>query len=457
LTSYRDVVKQVLPAVVSIEAKAKPRAAQPSSQRRGSRQLPPGIPDDMRRFFDERNFDNVPPDGNLGLGSGFIIDRSGVILTNNHVVDGADSAEITLTDGRKFTSREIKTDPNTDLAIVRITSESPLPALRFGDSSQMEIGDRVLAVGAPFGLTGSVTHGIISAKGRDLGLNRYDDFLQTDAPINPGNSGGPLVNLAGEVIGVNSAIKSRSGGFQGVGLAIASNMARDIVQQLQKDGSVKRGYLGISMAQEVSPEVAERLGMKAGQGVVVADVTDKAPAAKAGLQPDDVITSVNGQSVSDNHGLIRVVGSLPIGKAVEVSILRDGKPQKLTLTLEPAPKNYGDSQQRPSAIQFGRGLETVRVPKFGLELADLTAERAKEFGLNGDAALIARVEQGGPAAEAGIVRGLAITKVERKDVHSAEEAKDALERADPQKGALVHVRALNTGAAAILLLKPAAQ
>jgi serine protease Do len=443
--------------VVSIEAKAKPRAGQSNPQRRGSRQPPQGIPDEMRRFFEERNFDNVPPDGNLGLGSGFIVDRSGVILTNNHVVDGADAAEVTLTDGRKFTSQEIKTDPNTDLAIVRITTDAPLPALRFGDSSQMEIGDRVLAVGAPFGLTGSVTHGIISAKGRDLRLNRYDDFLQTDAPINPGNSGGPLVNLAGEVIGINSAIKSRSGGFQGVGLAIASNLARDIVQQLQKDGSVRRGYLGISMAQEVSPEVAERLGMKAGQGVVVSDVTDKAPAAKAGLQPDDVITSVNGQPVSDNHGLIRIVGSLPIGKAVEVSILRDGKPQKLSLTLEQAPKNYGDPQQRPSAIQFGRGLETLRVAKFGLELADLTAERAKEFGLNGDAALVARVEQGGPAAEAGVVRGLAITKVERKDVRSAEEARDALEHADPQKGALVHVRSLNTGATAILLLKPAAQ
>src|SRR5262249_5097508 len=254
-----------------------------------------------------RRQEELPPEANVGFGSGFLVDASGIILTNNEVVDGADQVEVALTDGRKFTSSDIKTDRNTDLAIVRIKADKPLPYLRFGDSSQAEIGDRVLAVGAPFGLTGSVTHGIISAKGRDLSLNRHDDFLQTDAAISPGNSGGPLVNLAGEVIGINSAIKSRTGGFQGVGMAIASNMARNVVQELQKNGTVRRAYLGIEMAQEASPEVAERYGIKDHQGVIVARVVGDSPAAKAGLRADDVIVAINGQTVSDSRALVRVV------------------------------------------------------------------------------------------------------------------------------------------------------
>jgi len=461
LTSYRDVVKQVLPAVVSIEAKVEPRKAEPAAQRRGQRgggQAPPGLPEDLRRFFEDRGQDNMPPDGNLGLGSGFIIDPSGVILTNNHVVENADMVEVSLTDGRKFTSRDIKTDKNTDLAIVRIKADGPLPTLRFGDSSQSEIGDRVLAVGAPFGLAGSVTHGIISAKGRDLQLNRRapDDFLQTDAAINPGNSGGPLVNLAGEVIGINSAIKSRSGGFQGVGLAIASNLARGIVQQLQTQGVVKRGYLGISMALDVTPEVAERLGIKPGQGVVVANVLDKSPAAKAGFKADDVITAINGHPVQNNRALVLTVGTTPIGEPVKVDILRDGHPQKLTVTLEQEPKGYGDNQQAPPALRVPRDSETVSVPKFGLDMTDLTPNRGEAYGLKDGAALVTRVEPGSPAAEAGIGRGIVIARVERKDVHTAEEAKEALEHADPQKGALVHLRNLN-GGTMIILLKPSAK
>src|SRR5439155_13999690 len=257
----------------------------------------------------------------------------------------------------------------------------PLPYLELGDSEAMEIGDRVLAVGAPFGLTGSVTSGIVSAKGRSgLQMNMYEDFLQTDAAINPGNSGGPLVNLAGEVIGINSAIKSRSGGFQGVGMAIASNMARGIVQQLQTEGMVKRGYLGIEMALEVAPEVAERLGMKPGQGIVVATVSEKSPAAKAGLKPDDVITSINGQPVNDNRSPTPAIGRLPVGESFKVGVLRDGRPQKLTVTLEQAPQDYRRRQSRNN-MSLPSNPETVSIPRFGLELTDLAANRAEAYGL----------------------------------------------------------------------------
>jgi serine protease Do len=312
----------------------------------------------------------------------------------------------------------------------------------------MEIGDRVLAVGAPFGLTGSVTHGIISAKGRDLGLNRYDDFIQTDAAINPGNSGGPLVNLAGQVIGINSAIKSRSGGFQGVGLAITSNMARNVMQQLETTGTVKRGYLGIEMAREVSPEVAARLGMKNEQGVVVARVIDNSPAAKAGLKPDDVIVSLNGQPMHDNRALTRTVGALPVGKPVSVEVLRDGHPQKLTLTLEQAPKNYGERAMQPRGTRIEG--ETVQVEKFSLELADLPADRAEAYGVKGGA-LVVGVEPNSVAAEAGVARGLVIAKVDRKDVTSADAAKRALEKGDAAKGVLVHLRSPDGGTAIVLL------
>jgi serine protease Do len=391
----------------------------------------------------------TPREQAIGFGSGFIVDPAGVVVTNNHVVDGADEVEVTLTDGRKFTSTDIKTDKDTDLAIVRIKASSPLPVLRFGDSSQMEIGDRVLAVGAPFGLAGTVTHGIISAKGRDLGLNRYEDFIQTDAAINPGNSGGPLINLAGEVVGVNSVIKSRSGGFQGVGLAVASNMARSVMQQLQTSGTVKRGYLGIEMAREVSPDVANRLGMKDGKGVVVVRVIPNSPAAKAGLKVDDVITAINGQPVGENRALTRTVGTLSIGRSVDVDVLRDGNPQKLTLTLEEQPKGYGVRTERPRSTRIES--ETVTVEKFGLELADMPADRAEAYGVNAGA-LVVGVEPNSAAAEAGVGRGLVMTKVDRKDVNSAEAAKKALEAGDATKGVMLHLRSA-TGETAIVLLK----
>ncbi len=453
LTSYRDVVKQVLPAVVSIESKVKPKKAESTTGRRTRPQAEtPQIPEEFRRLFPDlprMQPDATPREQVLGFGSGFIVDPEGVIVTNNHVVDGASEVVVSLTDGRKFTSSDIKTDETSDLAIVRIKANGPLPFVKFGDSSQAEIGDRVLAVGAPFGFTGSVTHGIVSGKGRDLQMNRYDDFLQTDAAINPGNSGGPLVNLAGEVIGVNSVIKSRSGGFEGIGMAITSNTAQNVVKQLETNGTVKRGYLGIEMSQRVSEEVAARLGMKDDHGVVVARVVPNSPAAKAGVKADDVITALNGHQVVDNRALLRAVGSLPIGKAADLQVLRDGHTQKLTLTLEEQPKGYGE-RTIPTRGARTEG-ETTRVEKFGLELSDLPEDRAEAFGVKAGA-LVVGVEPDSAAAEAGIARGVVITKVDHKDVKSADAAKQAIEKGDAAKGILLHLRSAD-GGTSILLLK----
>ncbi|MCE9532051.1 MAG: trypsin-like peptidase domain-containing protein [Planctomycetes bacterium] len=316
-------MKEVAPAVVSIEAKQKLKRTMRL----------PGTDDSMPTQAPKSD---LP----FGFGSGVIVDAKGIILTNYHVVEGADSVEISLPDGRRFTSKEWSGDRKTDLAIVRITSERPLPFLELGDSDGMEVGDRVLAIGAPFGLTGSVTHGIISAKSRNLRLNQYEDFLQTDAAINPGNSGGPLVSLEGKVIGINSAIKSKSGGFQGVGLAISSNLARTIMQQLLKNGTVKRGYLGVQI-RDMDAELAARFNLKEGSGVMITKVFDQSPAWKAGLKVSDVVFSIAGKPVRDGIDLQKVVSTLPLNQAVDVALQRDGKPLELKLTIEVQPEEFG--------------------------------------------------------------------------------------------------------------------
>lgn len=321
LTSYRDIVKQVLPAVVNIESKS--RVRRPVRQRVGGKDQ--GI--------------------ELGTGTGMIVDPSGVILTNYHVVEGADFVEVKLTDGRTFVSQDIVSDKKTDLAIVRIRAGKALPFIPLGDSDQMEVGDRVLAVGAPFGLTGSVTHGIISGKSRNLKLNVYEDFLQTDAAINPGNSGGPLVNLEGQVIGINSAIKSRSGGFQGVGLAISSNLAKVVKDQLMKDGVVRRGYLGVQI-RDVDAEIAEKLSVPERSGVLVTHVFTDSPGFKAGLKVGDIVTTIAGNKIRDGIGLQKVIASLPLGKSVEILLDRSGEAMSAEVVIEEQPGDYGLSESK---------------------------------------------------------------------------------------------------------------
>jgi serine protease Do len=464
LTSYRDIVKHVLPAVVSVESKPKPvaKGAKKAPQRQGHRELPEGVPEEFRRFFEDRGFGmDVPEDTpHHSFGSGFLIDSKGVVLTNYHVVSGTDRVEVQLKDGRKFTSTDIHGDRKNDLAIIRIDPKTPLPYLELGDSDGMEIGDRVLAVGAPFGLTGSVTAGIVSAKSR-TGLTAersvYEDYLQTDAAINPGNSGGPLVNLEGKVIGINTAIKSRSGGWQGVGLAISSNLAKDIVEQLLKGGVVHRGYLGVSVS-ELDPEAAARLGVPDNSGVVVARVMDGAPAEKAGLQAGDVITNVGGKTVKDGRELQHVVGHLPLKKPVDITIIRDGKSRVLTATILEQPENYGvpvrdeESPRRPRTDS-----EELSVDKVGMDVADLTADLAEKYGYKEgkEGVVISSVQPGGVASEAGLRGGMLIVKIDKKAVKSASGVRNTLQKASLDKGVLLQVEATPAqgGGTAYLVLK----
>jgi serine protease Do len=453
LVSYRDVVKQVLPAVVSVESKPKVIKSKQSST---PRQRPrtegfPGLPEEFRKFFPDMQepfgFDFDPSEAlpRHSFGSGFIIDPKGIILTNYHVVEGTDRVEITLKDGRKFASTDIRGDRKNDLAIVRIDARSPLPSLQLGDSDAMEIGDRVLAVGAPFGLTGSVTSGIISGKGRNgftRGRSVYEDYLQTDAAINPGNSGGPLVGLDGKVIGINTAIRSNSGGFQGVGLAIASNLAKGIVDQLIKEGVVHRGYLGVQVG-ELEPEVAARLGVKEKPGVYVSQVFEGTPADKAGIQEGDVITTVAGKPVSDARELQHLVGALPLRKPVDVTLVRDGKTKIIPVTIQEQPENYG-----VTAGEFGpsrppkEDKEDVSVDKVGVDFTDLTPEMASRYGIKEGTkgAVITEVEPGSLASEAGLRRGMVITKVDGRPITSATAARERLEKANLEKGVLLQVQ-----------------
>lgn len=473
LSSYRDVVKTVLPAVVSIERRFKPIARnqspgpnkpspkmQPFSKEFAFPGLPKGqFPEEMRKFleeFEKQPFHTPEMPRQHGFGSGFFIDAQGVIVTNHHVVDGADEVLVELRDGRKFTSKEIKSDPKTDLAIIRVHAQEPLPYLKFGDSSKMEIGDRVLAVGAPFGLTGTVTHGIVSAKGRNLHMNMYEDFLQTDAAINPGNSGGPLVNLRGEAIGVNSAIKSHSGGWQGVGLAIASNMARDVTTQLLKDGTVHRGYLGVSI-KDLDPEVAARLGLDHRKGVLVAKVHEGSPAAKAGVKDGDVITTLAGKPVTNGRELRNAVTGLTLNQPVSLTVLRDGERKDMNVTVAEQPSEFGVrnelARQEPKTEK-----ESDELDNLGVQVAELTPELAKQLAFKEDTkgVVITQVQPDSPAADAGLHRGWLLVKVDKQLVSDVAAVRQALAKASSEKGVLLQVYTPEGGTDYVVVKIPAA-
>jgi serine protease Do len=319
----------------------------------------------------------------------------------------------------------------------------------------MEIGDRVLAVGAPFGLTGTVTNGIISAKGRNgLNMNMYEDFLQTDAAINPGNSGGPLISLDGRVIGINSAIKSRSGGFQGIGLAIASNLGKNVMKQLEEHGVVKRGYLGVQI-KGLEPEVAAKLGVNDGKGVVVGQVFEGSPAAKGGLKAGDVITTVNGKTIKDGRDLQLMVATLPLGKPVDVKVVRDGKAQDMKVTVEEQPEEFGNTRV-PVTPGPRRDRDSINMDKLGVSVTDMTPELAEQMGYEKkvEGAVISSVETGSTAAEAGLRRGMVVTRVDKQAVKSASAFKSAMEKASSQKGGVLLQVQSPRGGTDYIVVKP---
>jgi serine protease Do len=351
-TAFRHVAAEVLPSIVSIESVTRPREVELQNSPFDDDAFP------FREFFRDdprlRELFRQPRRGMVPRrqagGSGFIIDSSGVIMTNNHVVTGADLVKVRLYDGREFTAKEVKTDPRTDVAIVRIEGAGPLKALKLGDSRKMEVGDWVLAFGSPFGLEATVTQGIISGKSRSRQITERDDFLQTDAAINPGNSGGPLVNLAGEVIGINTAIASASGGYDGVSFAIPTHIAGWVADQLVKNGTVKRGYLGTGIM-PVDAATAQRFNVPLRDGAIVREVRPNSPAEKAGLSPGDVVLLLNGEKVTDPAALQGIVEQLTIGKSYPLEILRDGKRQTLTVTIEAMPRST--RRGAPSGLREG--------------------------------------------------------------------------------------------------------
>jgi serine protease Do len=454
--AFRNSADRVMPAVVSIQNEMQPKLVRRElrAPRGGRPSLPDGFPKEfgeldplLKRFFEDMPGGEFPGRDRFEMpdmprqhssGSGVIIDKDGIILTNNHVVAGDGKITVRLHDGREFVATEVKTDPNTDIAIVRIKSDKPLPAAKLGDSDAMQIGDWVLALGQPFGLTDTVTAGIISAKGRDINITKHAEFIQTDAAINPGNSGGPLVNLQGEVIGINTAISSSSGGFQGVGFAVPVNVAQWVSSQLLKDGKVHRAYVGIGI-QPLNSDLAEQLGTGASEGAVVTDVQPNSPAADAGLQPQDVVVEFGGAAVHSPGQLSALAGRTEIGSKQPVVVIRDGKRMTLHVTVKEQPKGYGDVTA--SLDEEPAAEETAEFDRFGLEVAPLTADVAKELNLKStDGVVITGVEEGSPAAEAGLETSMVVAQVGKTPVNGVEDFNAALANASPEKGVLLLVR-----------------
>ena len=399
--SFSDLVKRARPSVVNISTvKTIKRGGVPFHFRGPFKENDP-----LRDFFDRFFKDQLPKDfKQKSLGSGFIIDKKGYILTNNHVVEKTDEITVKLADDREYKAKIVGKDPKTDLALIRIKADTALKQLPLGDSDKLEVGDWVVAIGNPFGLGSTVTAGIVSAKYRHIGTGSYDNFIQTDASINPGNSGGPLLNTAGEVIGINSAIFSQTGGSIGIGFAIPINMARDLLPQLKK-GKVIRGWLGV-MIQHITPALREKLGLKSDHGALVADVTSGGPAEKGGIRRGDVIISFDGKPIREMNDLPYLVASTPIHKKVKVVVIRDGRKKVVLVKI-------GRMKEEKKATV----AEAEKKASLGMTVEDLTPRLAKELGLKEKHGLVVvKVESGSPAAEAGIKVGDLILEVDRKPV-----------------------------------------
>ncbi|SDL07460.1 serine protease Do [Paracoccus chinensis] len=419
--TFADIVEQVSPAVVNITTTA--IVSRPVNQFPG---LPPGSPfSDLFRDFGIPGGPESPFGGPGGpqmqqrsnaLGSGFVVSADGLIVTNNHVIEGADEIEIEFYSGARLPATLVGTDPTTDIAVLKVEAENPLPFVSFGDSDAARVGDWVLALGNPLGQGFSATSGIISAKSRAL-TGTYDDFIQTDAAINRGNSGGPLFNLQGEVIGVNTAILSPSGGSIGIGFSMASNVVQGVVQQLQEFGETRRGWLGVKI-QDVSPDIAESLGLETEGGAMVTDVP-AGPAADAGIQAGDVITAFAGGPVKDTRDLVRRVADAPVGNAVDVTVLRDGKPVTLKVTL--GRRELADAEG--TGQQNGSGQPGAPGQVLGMTLAPLTPELATRLQVpEGTSGLVVQdVDPASDASAKGLQTGDLIVEAGQQPVTSLDD------------------------------------
>ncbi len=398
---------------------------------KGSTESAPGVPgpkgspfeEFFDDFFDDEDSEGLPRKVS-SLGSGFVIDSSGLIVTNNHVIEGADEIIVNFTDGSKLKVVKILGhDPKTDLALLKVEPKAPLKAASFGDSAKMRVGDWVMAIGNPFGLGGTVTVGVISATKRDINSGPYDDFLQTDAAINRGNSGGPLFNMDGEVIGVNTAIISPTGGSIGIGFAVPSNSALQVLNQLKQFGETRRGWLGVHV-QNVTDEIAQSLGLKENGGALVASVAPDSPAAVAGLKPSDVILEFDGQHVDTMRDLPRAVASTPVGKTINVEISRDGEHMHLDVVIGRVPAEAEEPEPEPdAAADTGEEVEPDHEDLLGLSIAPLTDQLRGQFhiGKSVEGVVITDVDANSPAARKDVKAGDVIVEVTQERVTDPQE------------------------------------
>jgi serine protease Do len=432
LPSLSGLVKETKPSVVNINTTTVVKG--------------PDLPDRLDRFREffgddlfERFFGDEPSREykQKSLGSGFIIDKDGYILTNNHVVERASSIRVKLSDGKEYEAKVVGKDAKTDLALIRVSAKNSLPVASIGDSDKLEVGDWVVAVGNPYGLDHTVTAGIVSAKGRIIGQGPYDDFIQTDASINPGNSGGPLYNLRGEVVGINTAIVS---GGQGIGFAIPVNMAKSLLPQLKGKGKVVRGWLGV-VIQKVTPELAAGFGLKGPEGALVSDLVEDSPAARAGIRRGDVIISFDGKPIRDMEQLPKVVAETETGKRVKVGLIREGKHTDLDVTI-------AEAKEEPKEVQ---AMETETEKYFGLVVHDITPDLVRHLRLKDrKGVIVTAIQQGSPAEDADIRAGDIVKEINRKPVMGVGDFKEILRQARPAEGVVMLVKRDNVAFYAVV-------
>lgn len=443
--AFVNVVKKAKPAVVHIKVEKTTKSKQYGGQ----------LPEEMfnhpffEKFFGPQFRQQQPRQREFkqrGQGSGFIISKDGYILTNNHVVESADVIKVTLSDEREFDARLIGTDPQTDVALLKIEDPENLPVLPIGDSNNLEAGEWVIAIGNPFGLSQTVTVGVVSATGRSsVGINEYENFIQTDAAINPGNSGGPLINGRGEAVGINTALFSRTGGYMGIGFAIPINMAQSIQDQLHKYGKVTRGWLGV-VIQNVDKDLADSFGLKQAGGILVSEVQENTPASAAGLKQGDVITHLNDTELKDVTDLRNRVAMLRPGSKAMLFVMRDGRERKIQVTIGEQPSDFS------KAGSINNDRDTLE--KFGLTLQELSPELAEKFEYKQDDGLIiSDVEQGSPAEMEGLKPGHLVEEVNRERVRSLKDLKAAMKKSGKSGKILLRVRSGNYSTYVVLSAK----
>jgi serine protease Do len=425
---FADLVDRVMPAVVSVQVKFAPASAEGE----GAQRMMPGLPEgpwgeffkQFPQFREGMPGERQRPEGGMGQGSGFIITADGYAVTNNHVVKDANEVTVTMNDGTELKAEVIGTDPKTDLALIKIDSDKKFDFVSFTNDSP-RVGDWVMAVGNPFGLGGTVTTGIISASGRVIGAGPYDDFLQIDAAINRGNSGGPAFNLEGEVVGINTAIFSPSGGSVGIGFAIPASTAENVIASLKESGTVTRGWLGVQI-QPVTEDIAESLGLAEAKGAIVSNVTEDSPALAAGIQQGDTILKVDGKDIADSRDLSRKVAELKPGQSVPLTVVRDGKTTDISVKIGTMP----DEPKMAAAEQGGKKEQDLSLSNFGLKVAPAQ---------DGAGVMVTEVEPGSPAAERGLKAGDVILEVAGTEVHQPSDVSDAL-KANTRKRVLMLVK-----------------